>query len=324
MVAMRMEFTVVARGSRMPSALRAGFTLIELLVVIAIIALLVSILIPTLSAAKRRGYAVKCLSNLRTLGQGTAIYLNDNNDILMPSRLPKMSGESCQPTADVYGRLKYRPTFVALMSSSVGAPPFDDPQECKDAVDMHGEDGDRQNYSYPVYVCPSRPEWTDERNGAYGYNYQFLGNSRLRSTGQFKNWPVPVTLLRHPGNTVLGGDCMGTAAGVPPGDRLEYDNNSRDYDRYGNEGFNLDPPRIDLADGEVAEDTPVSRSAADPRHANKANIVWVDGHASAESMERLGYVDAPDGSIGYEGDNSRWTGTARDVPWTYDYTPYGD
>ena len=58
---------------------RRGFTLIELLVVIAIIALLVSILMPSLSRAKALAISASCQMNLRNLGLTHALYLNDNN-----------------------------------------------------------------------------------------------------------------------------------------------------------------------------------------------------------------------------------------------------
>lgn len=55
-----------------------GFTLIELLVVISIIAVLISILLPALSAAKAEGAKTKCLSNLRSLGATAAAYASDD------------------------------------------------------------------------------------------------------------------------------------------------------------------------------------------------------------------------------------------------------
>lgn len=57
---------------------KKGFTLIELLVVISIIALLIAILLPALSAARKTAMTAKCQSNLKQIATGLFAYLNFN------------------------------------------------------------------------------------------------------------------------------------------------------------------------------------------------------------------------------------------------------
>ena len=68
-----------------PRAPRApGFALVELLVVIGIIAILVGILLPTLSRVRQHAKQIACQSNLRQIGQLLLIYANANNGWVYP------------------------------------------------------------------------------------------------------------------------------------------------------------------------------------------------------------------------------------------------
>jgi len=59
---------------------KRGFTLVELLVVIAIIGILAGMLMPQLGRIREEAYKAKCRNNLRVIGHGITMYLDDFND----------------------------------------------------------------------------------------------------------------------------------------------------------------------------------------------------------------------------------------------------
>ena len=82
-----MQRIVVVRLEATRSRSRRGFTLIELLVVVSIIALLISILMPSLSRARAQAKTVVCKSNIRQVGMGALYYAHDYHDQLFPSSI---------------------------------------------------------------------------------------------------------------------------------------------------------------------------------------------------------------------------------------------
>ena len=84
-----------------PTRTLRGFTLVELLVVIGIIALLIGILMPALSRARRAAKATQCMSNLAELGKAFVMYNNDYQGFNIPSYT--MTGVAGGPTVPLEG-----------------------------------------------------------------------------------------------------------------------------------------------------------------------------------------------------------------------------
>lgn len=94
------------------SACNRGFTLIELLVVVTIIAILAGLALPVFTSVQERARITQDLNNLRQIGIGTQLYLNDHDSVIFstdPSALPWMA--QLHP--------KYLPTWKIFQS------PFD-------------------------------------------------------------------------------------------------------------------------------------------------------------------------------------------------------
>ncbi|MCH7873292.1 MAG: prepilin-type N-terminal cleavage/methylation domain-containing protein [Planctomycetes bacterium] len=88
---------------------RRAFTLIELLVVVAIIALLISILLPSMTAARDQGKKIKCASNEKQLGLGLLYYVHEYGYYPADHYQPPSGGEwmiSWVPRIRVYSNFQ--------------------------------------------------------------------------------------------------------------------------------------------------------------------------------------------------------------------------
>jgi prepilin-type processing-associated H-X9-DG protein len=66
---------------------RTAFSLVELLIVIGIIALLIALLMPSLTRARAHAKSVQCQSNLRQIGQNLLIYANSWKGWMYPPEM---------------------------------------------------------------------------------------------------------------------------------------------------------------------------------------------------------------------------------------------
>jgi prepilin-type N-terminal cleavage/methylation domain-containing protein len=149
---------------------RQAFTLVELLVVIGIIAVLIGILMPSLSKARQQATAVKCASNLRSVGQQIMMYANMYKGVLCP---PGDANGNIPGT----GEPDLKKRWPALMFA----------EQMKD-----GSLNDGNKYVPEVMRCPADDREILDKIGGSGsgsgnaHSYNFSGG--VVPKGKFKYW----------------------------------------------------------------------------------------------------------------------------------------
>ncbi len=247
-----------------------GFTLIELLVVIAIIAILAAILFPVFARAREKARQSTCLSNLKQLGQAVQMYAQDYEGY------PIMSSPSSQVP-----RTRWADAIFAYVKSEKMF-------TCPNVTDAN-------------VLSKTFAHNAAARYGGYGFNYQYLGNSRSAPP----NLPFSAAdaMVERPADTVALADTDGAlnANGT-----------------YSVEGvYVVDPPvgssrGSGNASGYYAANTYANGGRAIPaeRHTDMVNVAFCDGHAKAIKRSQLDDFDR-DGSR----DNGYWNGYANPSWW---------
>ena len=180
---------------------RRAFTLVELLVVIGIIALLISILLPSLNKARAAANFTKCLANQKQLLTGLIMYCNDNHG-LFPGGDIKVNGVVKKDYAN----------WDTLAGTRPGANPyslFADADVGATWLIKYVKGGERA----PLMFCPSDPDTantftynaalSNQRMTSYRYPQSLYFKPETIFSGSVTNIPQEpqkITRVRYPSN----------------------------------------------------------------------------------------------------------------------------